>query len=62
MTDATQRQTGWYAQPVFFVADVDRALRSQQGNVVGYDSIQIDIPDGNELVLPTEGNSAVRGS
>lgn len=24
----------------------------------GYDSIQIDDPDGNELLFPTEGNSA----
>jgi catechol 2,3-dioxygenase-like lactoylglutathione lyase family enzyme len=25
----------------------------------GYDSIQIDDPDGNELLFPTEGNSGV---
>jgi catechol 2,3-dioxygenase-like lactoylglutathione lyase family enzyme len=26
----------------------------------GYDSIQIDDPDGNELLFPTEGNSGTR--
>ena len=109
----------WYARPVFFVADVNRALRFyvdllgfrkhwHVGNVCqvdrgdceiilcehatrrdkgrlfvelnvdglaelrrelgersvpnkatwwGYDSIQVDDPDGNELLFPTEGNS-----
>jgi catechol 2,3-dioxygenase-like lactoylglutathione lyase family enzyme len=28
----------------------------------GYDVIQIDDPDGNELLFPTEGNSGVTGS
>ena len=113
----------WYARPVFFVADVNRALRfyidmlgfekawhsgdgtgtvcqvnrgeceiilcedatrNDRGRLFveltsdglidlrrelversvpsketwwGYDSIQIDDPDGNELLFPTEGNS-----
>ena len=28
----------------------------------GYDSIQIDDPDGNELLFPTEGNSGATGA
>ena len=114
----------WYARPVFFVADVNRALHFyvdllgfrkhwQQGNVCqvnrgdceiilcedatrkdkgrlfielrvdalaelrrelversvpsketwwGYDSIQVDDPDGNELLFPTEGNSPAKRS
>ena len=114
-----ETQTKWYARPVFFVADVDRALRFyvdllgfvehwRAGTVCqvdrgdceiilcedparsdrarlfielnvdglaelrreiaqrsvpwkeawwGYDSIQIDDPDGNELLFPIEGNS-----
>lgn len=121
--DAVQTQTGWYARPVFFVADVNRALRFyvdmlgfwkkwpaegeswtvcqvnrgdceiilcehdtrrdrgrlfielredelaqlraelEQRSVPhklawwGYDSIQVDDPDGNELLFPIEGNS-----
>jgi catechol 2,3-dioxygenase-like lactoylglutathione lyase family enzyme len=121
---AVKTQTGWYARPVLFVADVNRALRfyvdklgfvkkwhegDGTGTVCqvnrgdceiilcehatrrdkarlfvelnvdeltelrrelversvpsketwwGYDSIQIDDPDGNELLFPTEGNSA----
>src|SRR5687768_9901194 len=117
-------ETGWYARPVLFVADVQRAIRfyvdalgfrkkwhegDGTGTVCqvnrgtceiilcqhatrrdrarlfvelnvdelaelrrelversvpsretwwGYDSIQIDDPDGNELLFPTEGNSA----
>ncbi len=120
---AVKGQTGWYARPVLFVADVNRALRfyvdmlgfekrwhegEGAGKVCqvnrgdceiilcehatrrdrtrlfvelnvaeladlrrelversvpsketwwGYDSIQIDDPDGNELLFPTEGNS-----
>lgn len=124
MTEPTASvQTGWYARPVFHVADVNRALRfyvdmlgfwkkwhegDGTGTVCqvnrggceiilcehatrrsktrlfielnvselaqlrreiaersvpnketwwGYDSIQIDDPDGNELLFPTEGNS-----
>ncbi len=124
MTEPTVKpQTGWYARPVFFVADVNRAIRfyvdrlgfwkkwhegDGAGTVCqvnrgdceiilcqhptrrdksrlfvelnvpelrelrrelversvpttetwwGYDSIQIDDPDGNELVFPIEGNS-----
>jgi len=123
MTEHTVRsQTGWYARPVLFVADVNRAIRfyvdvlgfwkkwhegEGAGTVCqvnrgdceiilcehatrrdkarlfielnvdeltelrrelleravpsketwwGYDSIQIDDPDGNELLFPTEGN------
>jgi catechol 2,3-dioxygenase-like lactoylglutathione lyase family enzyme len=126
MTEHTARsQTGWYARPVLFVADVNRAIRfyvdvlgfwkkwhegEGAGTVCqvnrgdceiilcehatrrdkarlfielnvdeltelrrelleravpsketwwGYDSIQIDDPDGNELLFPTEGNSGV---
>jgi catechol 2,3-dioxygenase-like lactoylglutathione lyase family enzyme len=122
MPDDTQRpQTGWYARPVFYVADVERSIRfyvdmlgfwkkwSQdsvcqvnrgdceiilcqdpshkdrsrlfvelnvpelaqlRGEIVersvhtkeiwwGYDSIQIDDPDGNELIFPVEGNGEV---
>lgn len=122
MTEQTvQGQTGWYARPVFFVADVHRALRfyidmlgfrkqwhegDGTGTVCqvnrgdceiilcedatrrdkarlfvelnpeelaalrrelaersvpnrptwwGYDAIQIDDPDGNELLFPTDG-------
>jgi catechol 2,3-dioxygenase-like lactoylglutathione lyase family enzyme len=121
--DAVKPQTGWYARPVFFVADVNRALRfyvdmlgfekrwhagDGAGTVCqvdrgdceiilcedatrrdrarlfielnvdelgelrrelvqrsvpsretwwGYDSIQVDDPDGNELLFPIEGNS-----
>ncbi len=120
---AEKKQTGWYARPVFYVADVTRAIRfyvemlgfwkkwheaDGAGTVCqvnrgdceiilcqhptrrdkarlfvelnvpelrelrrelversvptteiwwGYDSIQIDDPDGNELVFPIEGNS-----
>lgn len=120
---AVDTQTGWYARPVFFVADVNRAIRfyvdmlgfwkkwhsgDGAGTVCqvnrgsceiilcqdatrrdkmrlfvelnvpelaelrrelversvptketwwGYDSIQIDDPDGNELLFPTEDNS-----
>jgi catechol 2,3-dioxygenase-like lactoylglutathione lyase family enzyme len=120
---AVKAQTGWYARPVFYVADVNRAIRFyvemlgfwkkwHQGTVCqvnrgsatmeceiilcqhatrrdrtrlfieltaeglaelrrelversvpsketwwGYDSIQIDDPDGNELLFPIEGNS-----
>ncbi|HKP74604.1 MAG TPA: glyoxalase superfamily protein [Longimicrobiaceae bacterium] len=117
----TETQTKWYARPVFFVADIDRALefyvgmlgfekrwqgddgsvcqvdrgdceiilcehdtRRDKGRLFielnveglaelrreiaersvpcretwwGYDSIQIDDPDGNELLFPVEGNS-----
>jgi catechol 2,3-dioxygenase-like lactoylglutathione lyase family enzyme len=126
--DAVKRQTGWYARPVFFVADVSRALgfyvdllgfekrwHSDDGagtvcqvnrgdceiilcedatrrdrvrlfielNAAelgelrrelaqrsvpsketwwGYDSIQIDDPDGNELLFPVEGNSPAPGT
>ena len=126
--DAVQTQTGWYARPVFYVADVNRALRFyvdmlgfwkkwpgdedswtvcqvnrgdceiilcqhdtrrdkgrlfielradelaqlraelEQRSVPhretwwGYDSIQIDDPDGNELLFPIEGNSPGRES
>ena len=117
--DAVKTQAKWYARPVFFVADVNRALRFYvdvlgfevhwQAETVcqvnrgdcevilcedparrdrarlfielnvdglaelrreiaqrsipwkeawwGYDSIQIDDPDGNELLFPVEGNS-----
>jgi catechol 2,3-dioxygenase-like lactoylglutathione lyase family enzyme len=121
--DALKRQRGWYARPVLFVADVNRALRfyvdmlgfekrwhaddgagtvcqvnrgdceiilcehptrRDKGRLFielnmdelgelrrelvqrsvpskeswwGYDSIQIDDPDGNELLFPIEGNS-----
>jgi catechol 2,3-dioxygenase-like lactoylglutathione lyase family enzyme len=120
---AVKGQTSWYARPVFFVADVNRALHfyvdmlgfwkkwheaDGAGTVCqvnrgdceiilcqhatrrdktrlfvelnvdqlaelrrelveravptretwwGYDSIQIDDPDGNELLFPIEGNS-----
>ncbi len=120
---AVKSQTGWYARPVLFVADVNRALHfyvdmlgfekrwhegdgagtvcqvnrgdceiilcehatrrdksrlfvelnvaeltelrrelveravPSKGTWWGYDSIQIDDPDGNELLFPTEGNS-----
>ena len=119
MTDDAVTSQKWYARPVFFVADVERALRFyvdvlgfvthwHQGTVCqvnrgeceiilcedearrdkgrlfielnvdgleelrreieqrsipnketwwGYDSIQIDDPDGNELLFPIEGNS-----
>jgi catechol 2,3-dioxygenase-like lactoylglutathione lyase family enzyme len=126
--DAVKSQTGWYARPVFFVADVSRALRfyvdllgfekrwhegDGEGTVCqvnrgdceiilcehptrrdrarlfielnvdelaelrrelvqrsvpsketwwGYDSIQIDDPDGNELLFPIEGNSPAKGT
>ena len=120
-TVTTQTSQKWYARPVLFVADVDRALRFYvdklgfvkkwpvgEGTVCqvdrgdceiilcehatrrdkarlfvelnvdglaelrreliersvpnketwwGYDSIQIDDPDGNELLFPIEGNS-----
>jgi catechol 2,3-dioxygenase-like lactoylglutathione lyase family enzyme len=121
--DAVNTRTKWYARPVFFVADVNRALRfyvdvlgfekawhegDGAGTVCqvdrgdceiilcedatrrdkarlfielnvdgldelrreiarrsipwketwwGYDSIQVDDPDGNELLFPIEGNS-----
>jgi len=121
--DAVKSQTGWYARPVLFVADVNRALgfyvdrlgfekRWHAGDGAGtvcqvnrgeceiilcedatrrdrarlfielnvdelgelrrelvqrsvpsketwwgYDSIQVDDPDGNELLFPIEGNS-----
>ena len=124
MTDDTKTQTGWYARPVLFVADVNRAIhfyvdmlgfwkkwheadgegtvcqvnrgdceiilcqhatRRDKGRLFveltvaeleelrrelversvptketwwGYDSIQIDDPDGNELLFPIEGNSS----
>jgi catechol 2,3-dioxygenase-like lactoylglutathione lyase family enzyme len=117
-------QTGWYARPVFFVADVHRAIAFYVGMLGfwkkwheangagtvcqvnrgdceiilcedatrrdkarlfvelnadelaefrrelversvparetwwGYDSLQIDDPDGNELIFPVEGNSS----
>jgi catechol 2,3-dioxygenase-like lactoylglutathione lyase family enzyme len=123
MAHDVKAQTGWYARPVLFVADVNRAIRFYVGmlgfskkwhegdgagtvcqvnrgaceiilcehatrrdkarlfvelNVDeladlrrelversvpsaetwwGYDSIQIDDPDGNELLFPIEGNS-----
>ena len=124
MTERTvDTQTGWYARPVLFVADVHRAIhfyvdllgfwkkwhegdgegtvcqvnrgdceiilcqhatRRDKGRLFvelnvdelaqlrrelaersvptketwwGYDSIQIDDPDGNELLFPIEGNS-----
>jgi catechol 2,3-dioxygenase-like lactoylglutathione lyase family enzyme len=126
MEEAEKIQTGWYARPVLFVADVSRALRfyvdmlgfekrwhsgDGAGTVCqvnrgdceiilcehatrrdkarlfielnvdelaelrreiaqrsvpsketwwGYDSIQIDDPDGNELLFPTEGNSPAK--
>ena len=120
-TVTTQTSQKWYARPVLFVADVDRALRfyvdklgfvkkwpAGEGTVCqvdrgdceiilcehatrrdkarlfvelnvdglaelrrelversvpnketwwGYDSIQIEDPDGNELLFPIEGNS-----
>ena len=125
-THTMTSQTGWYARPVLFVADVNRALRfyvdmlgfrkkwheaDGEGTVCqvdrgdceiilcqhdtrrdrarlfieltvdelselrreleersvparatwwGYDSIQIDDPDGNELVFPIEGNADAR--
>jgi catechol 2,3-dioxygenase-like lactoylglutathione lyase family enzyme len=125
MTERTvDTQTGWYARPVLFVADVHRAIhfyvdmlgfwkkwhegdgegtvcqvnrgdceiilcqhatRRDKGRLFvelnvdelaqlrrellersvptreiwwGYDSIQVDDPDGNELLFPIEGNSA----
>jgi len=124
MTEAAvQGETKWYARPVFFVADENRALRFyvdvlgfrehwNSGTVCqvdrgdceiilcqdaarrdrarlfielnvdgleelrreiaersipfketwwGYDSIQIDDPDGNELLFPVEGNSPAPG-
>ena len=119
MTQAAKAQTGWYARPVFDVADLNRAIafyldqlgfwkKWHQGPVCqvnrgdceiilcedktrrdktrlfielnqpelaefrqevaerkvpnkqtwwGYDSIQIDDPDGNELLFPIEDNS-----
>lgn len=119
MTQAVKAQTGWYARPVFYVADVNRAIgfyvdqlgfrkKWHKGTVCqvnrgdceiilcedaartdktrlfielnqpelaefrqevaerqvpnketwwGYDSIQIDDPDGNELLFPIEDNS-----
>jgi len=124
--DALKTQEKWYARPVFFVADVNRALRfyvdvlgfekrwgAGDGTVCqvdrgeceiilcehdtrrdrgrlfielnvdglaelrreieqrsipyqtawwGYDSIQIDDPDGNELLFPVEGNSPAASS
>jgi catechol 2,3-dioxygenase-like lactoylglutathione lyase family enzyme len=120
---AVKAQTGWYARPVFYVADVNRAIsfyvdqlgfwkkwhqdtvcQVNRGSATmeceiilcqdptrrgrarlfieltaegiaelrrelversvpsketwwGYDSIQIDDPDGNELLFPIEGNS-----
>jgi catechol 2,3-dioxygenase-like lactoylglutathione lyase family enzyme len=126
--DAVKRQTGWYARPVLFVADVNRALRfyvdmlgfakrwhagdgagtvcqvdrgdceiilcehptrRDRGRLFielnvdelgelrrelvqrsvpcketwwGYDSIQVDDPDGNELLFPIEGNSPAPGA
>jgi catechol 2,3-dioxygenase-like lactoylglutathione lyase family enzyme len=120
---AVKTQTGWYARPVFYVADVNRAIRfyvdqlgfwkkwhaaDGEGTVCqvnrgdceiilcqdatrrdktrlfielnvpelaefrrevdersvpskktwwGYDSLQIDDPDGNELLFPIEDNS-----
>lgn len=125
MTDqAVKTQTGWYARPVFYVADVNRAARFyidqlgfwkkwHQGTVCqvnrgdceiilcedparrdksrlfvelnvpeleelrrelveravptkttwwGYDSIEIDDPDGHELIFPIEGNSPAKGA
>ncbi len=125
---AVNSRTGWYARPVLFVADVNRAIRfyvdmlgfekrwhedDGAGTVCqvnrgdceiilcehatrrdkarlfvelnvdelaqlrrelversvpsretwwGYDSIQIDDPDGNELLFPTEGNSSSTGA
>ena len=35
---------------------VERSVPSKE-TWWGYDSIQIDDPDGNELLFPTEGNS-----
>ena len=35
---------------------VERSVPSKE-TLWGYDSIQIDDPDGNELLFPTEGNS-----
>jgi len=122
--DAVKSQAKWYARPVFFVADVNRALRfyvdvlgfevhwqvetvcqvdrgeceiilcedsarRDRGRLFielnvdglaalrreiaqrsipwkeawwGYDSIQIDDPDGNELLFPVEGNSPAAGA
>jgi catechol 2,3-dioxygenase-like lactoylglutathione lyase family enzyme len=119
MVEAAVKSQKWYARPVFFVADVNRALRfyldvlgfvkhwhqdtvcqvnrgdceiilcedatrSDKARLFielnvdglaelrreiaqrsipsketwwGYDSIQIDDPDGNELLFPIEGNS-----
>ena len=119
MTQAVKAQTGWYARPVFYVADVNRSIgfyvdrlgfwkKWHKGTVCqvnrgdceiilcedrtrrdktrlfielnqpelaefrreiaerkvpskqtwwGYDSIQIDDPDGNELIFPIEDNS-----
>jgi hypothetical protein len=63
----------WYPRPVFYVADlfielnvdglaelrheIDERSIPFKTTWWGYDSIQIDDPDGNELLFPIEGNS-----
>ena len=52
----------WYARPVLFVSDVNRAIRFYvdmlgfekrwHSGEWGYDTLQIDDPDGNELFFP----------
>ena len=47
----------WYARPVLFVADVNRAIRFYVDMLGfeawwGYDTMQVDDPDGNELLFP----------
>ena len=64
-THAEQITHRWYMRPVFFVGDVGRqegiaelrreiAERSipNKESWWGYDVIQIDDPDGNELLFP----------
>lgn len=68
MSTVTHR---WYARPVFFVADLNRALHFyidqlgfakqwHEGDGAGrtswwgYDVVQVDDPDGNELMFPCE--------
>ena len=55
MTENTSRsQTAHrrYTRPVFFVADVNRAARFYVETWWGYDTLQVDDPDGNELLFP----------
>lgn len=56
MTNQTTQR--WYARPVFFVADVNRAIDFYTGSLgfvnAWHEADGAGDPDGNELLFPTE--------